>query len=318
MKKSILGLAALALLASCNNDEELNSLAPEAITFGNPFVDNATRAIDPSYSGTKELTSIKVYGNVSAGNGTVAIFNGDEATGNVGDDAWALKDQTKKQYWIKGATYNFAAVADASKVIAVNGMPTVIEYNGTGDVLYTKDVVTRTGQAEGNGTVDFTFRHLLSKAYFTVTSNTEGGYYYSVKNIAIVNHKTGTYDIAQSKWTGTDEKSDVAFGKIENVTAANVGGKTCESEVLLIPTTDDFLVKFIVELWNNNGTPDNFTDDVLLNQDKTAKDGKSISTDLLEGNVYNFTINLSVGEEIQFTVKNDPNWANPTNGVDVK
>ena len=60
MKKSILGLAALALLASCNNDEELNSLAPEAITFGNPFVDNATRAIDPSYSGTKELTSIKV------------------------------------------------------------------------------------------------------------------------------------------------------------------------------------------------------------------------------------------------------------------
>ena len=84
--------------------------------------------------------------------------------------------------------------------------------------------------------------------------------------------------------------------------------------MLLVPTTTDFKVSFTVEIWNGDGQGN---DDVLLGQTVYA-DGDSdnvhnalpVTTDLVKGNTYNFNLNLSVGELIQFTVTTNPTWAN--------
>ena len=132
------------------------------------------------------------------------------------------------------------------------------------------------------------------------------GYYYSVKNIVINNYLNGTYTIGNGgSWVGTGDKGNTAFGNIESVTSANTNGKTCDYQRLLIPTTADFTVSFTVELWNDNGDA---ADVKLSTQDYT----KTVSQDLIAGNVYDFNINLSVGELIQFTVTEKPTWGNNT------
>jgi hypothetical protein len=261
------------------------------------------RATDPSY-GAVALTKFNVYGTVTGtGNGTVNIFAGDEVTGTVGNNVWACAN---KQYWIAGASYNFAAVASGNVATTdANGMPTTISTiananNNVEDLLYA--TATATGKATGNGKVNFTFDHMLSKAFFTVTSNTEGGYYYSVKNIKVANYSAGTYTVGGS-WAGTTAE-DVEFGDITKVTKES-GAKTNTTQMLLIPTTDDFMVTFTVEIYKDNQ---------LLG---TTNYEKTVDTDLVMGNVYDFRLALSVGELIEFTVTTNPTWTPATGGTQI-
>jgi hypothetical protein len=336
MKKLFISMLAVAALASCSQEDVIVADKGDLIGF-NSFVENSTRATDTTY-GAVALTSFNVYGTVQGtGNGVVNIYDGDVVTGVVGekekdengnetnvDKAWSCD---VKQYWIAGAQYNFAAVVDADNSasnvnVDANGMPETIDYTtaNQNDLLYAD--ATATGKATGNGKVNFTFEHLLAKAQFTVKSNTEGGYYYTVKDIMVSNYEGGTYTIAYAD-ANNDGKDDgtwapstatnVAFGKVEKVTKADAAGKTNATQMLLVPTTNDFKVSFIVEIWNDNGE----ADDVLLGQTiyadgdtDTAHNALSVTTDLVKGNTYNFNLNLSVGELIQFTVTTNPTWAN--------
>lgn len=303
MKKLFTILAVAAACVACQKNEIVALDNGEAIAFGNAFVENSVRATDPSY-GAVALTKFNVYGTVTGtGNGVVNIFAGDEVTGSVGNDVWACAN---KQYWINGAKYNFAAVASGNVATTdTNGMPATISTipnanNNVEDLLYA--TATATGQASNNAKVNFTFDHMLSKAYFTVTSNTEGGYYYSVKNIKVANYSAGTYTVGGS-WAGTTA-ADVAFGNIENVTAAD-NNKTNATQMLLIPTTDDFKVTFTVEIYKDNQ---------LLG---TTDYEKTVATDLEMGNVYDFRLALSVGELIEFTVTTNPTWTPATGGTQI-
>lgn len=335
MKKLFISMLAVAALASCSQEDVIVADKGDLIGF-NSFVENSTRAKDTTY-GAVALTSFNVYGTVQGtGNGVVNIYDGDVVTGVVGekekdengnetnvDKAWSCD---VKQYWIAGAQYNFAAVVDVDNTannvtVDGNGMPKTIAYTtaNQNDLLYAD--ATATGKATGNGKVNFTFEHLLAKAQFTVTSNTEGGYYYTVKDIMVSNYEGGTYTIAYADadndgkddgtWTpGT--ATNVAFGKVEKVTKATAG-KTNDTQMLLVPTTNDFKVSFIVEIWNDNGE----ADDVLLGKtiyadgdDDNVHNALPVATDLVKGNTYNFNLNLSVGELIQFTVTTNPTWAN--------
>ena len=312
MKKLFVSIIAIAALAACAK-EELVSVNQEAIEFGGPFVENATRATDKSYSGDKALTAFNLYGTVASTNGIINIYNGCEVTGTVGTAVWTCP---VNQYWIAGATYAFAAVADGTVATTdTNGMPltltcnTAVDANNVqNDLLYA--TAAATGQASGNGKVNFTFSHLLSKAQFTVKSNTQGDYYYSVKNINVNNFVNGTYTIADGTWVGTGEKANTAFGNIEKVTKTDTDGLTCENQRLLIPTTDKYTVSFTVELWNDNGN----AEDVLLStEDKSFE----IDQDLVKGCAYDFKLSLSVGELIQFTVTEKPTWNPATGGTGV-
>ena len=305
MKKLFISMLAVAALASCSNEQTLELNPGEAISFGNAFIENATRATDPTY-GANALTSFDVYGAVTGTAGTVNIYDGAAVTGEVGANVWSC---AVNQYWIAGASYKFAAVVDANAVAQdTYGIPTALTYATAGqkDLLYAE--ATATGKASGNGKVNFTFSHLLSKAQFTVKSNTESGYYYSVKNIKVNNFATGTYTIDGGSWAGATA-TDIAFGDIKNVTATATAtdGLTNATQMLLIPTTADFTVSFTVELWNGDGDEDE--DDVKLS---TQAYSKTVSQDLVKGCAYDFNLNLTVGELIQFTVTSNPTWAAET------
>ena len=297
MKKTLIAILALAAVAACNKAEVIDSNPGEAIQFGDAFVDNATKAEDLTY-GVVALKKFNVYGTVQGtGNGVVNIFDGAEVTGTVGANVWSCD---VKQYWIADAIYNFAAVADATVATKdANNMPLTLTpiadaKSNFKDMLYDAPNAI-TGQASGNGKVNFTFSHLLSKAQFTVTSNTEDGYYYSVKNIQVANYATGTYTISNGTWSVGDEKN-VAFGNVENVTKAT-GAKTNATQMLLVPSTKNFNVTFTVEIYKDN---------TLLG---TTPYTKTVTTDLEAGHAYNFTLALSVGELIEFTVTSNPTWA---------
>lgn len=299
MKKTLIALAALATLAvSCNKAEVIDANR-QAIGFGTPFVDNATKATDLSYSGTKELTSFNVYGTVAGTAGTVNIFNGVAVTGTVGAAEWSYAEEYA-QYWIPGADYSFAAVVDAEGVTTNDlNMPIALTYSTDGqtDLLYATASVDDATAAQG--VVNFTFNHLLAKAQFTVTSNAEGGYYHSVTGIKVSNFETGTYTIADETWVGTTAK-DIDFGSVEKVIATDTQGKTNATQMLLIPNAATYNVTFTVDLYKN--------DVKLGTETKTV----AVENDLVKGNAYNFTIDCAVGAPIKFTVTNDPAWAEQT------
>ena len=313
MRKLFTILACAAAMVACENDEIVRQDLGDKIEFGNAFVDNATRATDNTYGANKHFTEFAVYGTVEGNEGKANIYNGAAVSGTWGVDAegkpnvWTCA--SVKQYWIEDAKYNFAGVVDADAVSApINtetgkyGMPETITYNTDGqkDLLYA--TATATGKKTGeNGPVNLTFSHLLSKAWFTVTSNTENGYYYNVTGIKISNFETGTYTIAYdangndiSSWAGTTG-TDIEFGDIENVTKAN-GSMTNATQMLLIPNADDFTVSCVVDLYK---------DGTKLSTETVSK---TISTDLEKGCAYNFTLSLSVGEEITFSVTTNPEW----------
>ena len=304
MKKTLIALAALSMFAACNKAEIVESTQDNLIGFNAPFVDNATKATDNTYSGTKALEAFNVYGTVTGTAGTVNIFNGVPVTGSVGTAYWSY-DAEYAQYWIPGADYSFAAVVDADAV-AQNDlkMPTVLTYKTAGqkDLLYATATVDDAVAAQGP--VNFTFAHLLSKAHFTVTSNTAGGYSHTVKDIKVSNFETGTYTIANGTWAGATAKN-IEFGAVENVTAAT-GAMTNETEMLLIPNAAKFNVTFTVELAKGGV--------VLGRETKTIE----VDADLVKGNAYNFTIACSVGNPIQFTVTADPTWSTPATDITVQ
>lgn len=289
-----------ALAASCNKAEVIE-VNRQAITFGEAFVDNATKATDPTY-GAVDLTKFNVYGTVTGTAGTVNIFNGVEVTGSVGETVWSYGSEYA-QYWIPKANYAFAAVVDAT--VASDDeydMPvtlsTVVDEDGNlKDMLYASAAVANA--TADQGPVNFTFAHLLSKAQFTVTSNTAGGYYHSVTGIKVSNFETGTYDVAAGTWTGSTAK-DIQFGSVEKVTATDTQGKTNATQMLLVPNADAFNVTFTVDLYKNGVK--------LGTEPKTIE----VDTDLLKGNAYNFTIDCQVGAPIKFSVTNDPTWADTT------
>lgn len=312
MKKTFIALLAIVSVAACNKAEVIGSQEGEVIAFANPFVDNATKAADKTYSGDKALTAFNLYGTVTGTTGTINIYNGCQVTGSVGNAVWTCPVD---QYWIADANYAFAAVADGTVAVDANGIPATITCNTTVDVNNAqKDLLyataTATGQASNNEKVNFTFSHLLSKAQFTVKSNTQGDYYYSVKNININHYINGTYTVADGSWAVTGEKGNTAFGDIMDVRATDTNGKTCEFQRLLIPTTDEFTVSCTIELWNANGAAD---DVKLSTEEKTF----TVTQDLVKGQAYDFNLSLAVGELIQFTVTQKPTWAPATGGSNV-
>ena len=93
MKKVFFALAAVVALAACSKEQTLVTPQPDAIAFGQPFIENSTRAaVDPSFNGTGKLTTFQVWGTANG----VAIYAGEDVTGTVAQGSvWTC---TKKNY----------------------------------------------------------------------------------------------------------------------------------------------------------------------------------------------------------------------------
>lgn len=317
MKKLFTILAVAATLVSCAKDETIAVNKGEAIQFGNAFVENSTRAADPSYSTTGKgvaLTTFKVYGAVEG----VNIFDGDNVT--KGDnvtygDAWACDGQ--QQYWIAGANYVFDAVVDATTVVTDTntGLPVTLTYDATTQKDMLHDRVTTVGKpTENDGLVAFGFTHLLSKINFTVTNNsaTAEGYSFVVKNITFNGATAATYDVKTAAWGAATATGATIIGnertvpvdgvdtKVKDiVVASKAASAELATEVLFIPGT--YGITFTVDiLYNGN----------VLSTVNYPATGTTYSHTLAANNAYNFNVNVSVGDPIQFTATTMPEWGN--------
>lgn len=305
MKKILISMLAVAALVSCSKEESIRVDQGEAIEFGNAFVDNATRATDPSYSGTADFTSFKVWGTVKANADAnpVAIFEGATVSGNVGaNSVWTCG---VKQYWIKDALYNFAAVANAGTVtLGADLLPKTVTYTANQtDLVYAKSA-QYTGLASGNPLVAFTFQHLLSKVNFTVVNGSQSatGYSFKVRNIKIAGATAGTCDVTTTPvtWTAT---ANAGYAINDPITVNNTTASADIGTALLV-VPGKVTVSFNV--------------DILVGGEVLGtKEYTSAETTLAPANSYNFVVTPTVGEEIKFTVANDPTWADET-GVTIQ
>ena len=287
MKKLFIAMLAVAAVTACAKDEAI-SLNQESIDFGAPFVENSTRADDPSYSGTADFTSFKVWGTVDGGAGLVAIYAGETVTGVVGtNQEWTC---TKKNYWVKDAKYNFAALANATSVtLGDDKLPKTVSYTATNqtDLVYAKSA-QYTGKESSNPLVAFTFNHLLSLVNFTVNNGSQGatGYSFEVNGITISGTTAGTCDVTASPvaWTQTTAGNyTINAITVDNDTAS----ADCGTALLVIPGTVSV----------------SFNVDILCNGTKIGTKAYSKENiTLVAGNSYNFVVEPKVGQEIKFSV----------------
>ena len=310
MKKTIIAVLALASVVACNKSEVLETTPAEAITFGSPFIENSTKAIDPSHPAV-DLAGFNVYGTVEYNGKVTNIFNGVEvskATDTNQGDATSTGDNygyatDKTQYWIPDASYNFAAlvdVPDADITNRTNDLPTSFKYDVSTqrDVLYA--TATATGAVSGNQPVNFTFDHLLAKAFFTF-KNTDANANLIVTDIQISGlRQNGTYTVgAATPWAATDNVDYTqGFG---GSTIAAEQTATNENERLILPGTYNLTISFKV------------------NDDKGGKEQEISATienqTFAAGHVYNFTAEIKSGVKyIEFTiVSNDWTSGGDTN-----
>ena len=314
MKKLLISMLAVATLASCAKEETLSFDKGEAIQFGNAFVENSTRAAndparDPSYGqNAQALTQFNVWGTVDGGNGLVAIYDGANVTGTVGaSNIWTCG---VKQYWINGALYNFAALVNAPIVdgkFAVDltaGLPTKVNgfvANGATDLLYARSEEDIVGLATGNGPVNFTFDHLLSKVKFTVINESVDAeeYSFKVNGITITGNSKGDVTLATKAWNNlsTSKTYNVAEIAVDADETEKTHTAECAQELLLIP--GKFNIAFTVDIYN--GT-------TKLGTQSYPISPAVYEYTLAQGCSYNFVIKVKVGEEIKFSVTEQPAW----------
>ena len=341
MKKVLIAILAVVSLASCSNEETIVVAQPDVIGFGTPFVENATRAIDPSYGANGvELEKFNVWGVVKGNTGSaINIFNNDSVTGTIGDAAWSC---TNKQYWVPLAEYDFVAITAADKVTVAPtaGLPTSITYNARTNP--DADVMVAVARAETDaqsvptvgvnaaGIVPFTFQHLLSKIKFTFTTSSAG--LFKVSDIAIEGfYAEGTYPIGAGNNATWKLKLDgdgntpaklgaVSFGNASNTT--KVESAAAEDITSTNSVTSNYEHLFLPGEYTAGSLKVTFTKDYYLKaSDTTPASSETVNATLpaliaLPNNAYNVVVNLEGGSQITFHIDTDENgfenWGSST------
>lgn len=261
MKKVLFALAAVVALAACSKEETIIADKGTAIGF-DTFVENSTRATDPSLTtDSMQEDGFGVYGFVTNNNVTAPLFTNEHIYWDDTNDVWTYGT---KQYWIAGATYDFAAIAPYGSYtvtdVDTDGVNLTFTSNGTTDLLYAQnnDIL---GPA---GTVGFTFKHLLSKVKFTFTNNYDAtNTAIAVKNIVINDaYSVGAAELGLSNsavtatWAPSSANLDLAFGNANPDAGYIAYGASQDSDkaLLLIPTAGHtYNVTFTIDLLYKNG-----------------------------------------------------------------
>lgn len=264
MKKLFISALAVGMLTACSQEETLSTQAPTQISFAGAFVENASRAIDPSFHNVNNpLKAFDVWGFMDTPSGIV--FNHEDVT----YDGTNWKTATL-QYWAPEHDYYFAAMAPMNSTnwnVDINqaneygiGYVSFTNIDGTEDLIYASATATTkniTIDANNPGKVALTFNHLLSKVKFSFT-NTFPNDNASIKitNIKMTAPKTAGIDLNQDKWwegqkwsLGT-EQTTLAFGDMENDKVASKESSESQYERLTFPSTNtEYVVTFDVELY---------------------------------------------------------------------
>ncbi|MBO5961705.1 MAG: fimbrillin family protein [Alistipes sp.] len=349
MKKLFVAVLAVAALASCaQEDVILNN--NKAITFGDAYVANSTKAI---YEGAEEVEAFQVWGTVTGTEGTVALYNGANVTrpdGKAYGDAWTCDVQ---RFWTPNCKYAFYAVVDADAVTAVDansnptGVPTSITYtaDGTTDLLYGATTRTTGDAVSDPGVVAFTMQHLLSKVSFKFTNtNTNAAYTYKVTNVVVsgayasgtytIDHKfdvdsglptsiNGTYAGAWGSYSETMPALSFLNGALtlENATVnadktVTASTATAPKSFVIIPGAPALSIAIEVQTVFNSKVVSTQPYNLTVN---TTEGAGGDDTDItFEKNThYNFVVALEGGKPIDFTIGSVGDFVTPDAGGDV-
>lgn len=337
MKKTLLAILATVAMVACSNDEIVREAAPEAIGFDNAFVNNSTRSVnDPSWSNTNLFDDFAVYGFVE----NASLFDNVQVSGDALNGTWTY---TNKQYWITGAKYSFAAIApyangktgvfyvakDAENnyvgttVLPFSNAGTQESLNGTNDVLYAQNAQYQALATGQNETVEFTFRHILSKVKFSF----KNGYNASAATICVRDINitdayataTATLGVSSTKWDSHADAIVINFGDATDPEAtydnANAYNTVYESnnERFLIPSgSRDYNVSFVVDLF--------VSDQLIATYNHTA----TVTFAPQAGLSYDINATIDATnidpaneqEEIKFTVATITDWETPEESVE--
>lgn len=310
-------MLAVATLASCSQEDIIVADKGELIGF-NSFVENSTRAADPSLT-TATFTDFKLWGTVGASDNTpVAIFADDTVSGTIGaNSVWSCT--TKTQYWINGAVYNFAGVKNGTVATLENGLPKTITFaytaDGKTDLVYARSK-QYTGKATQNDLVALEFKHLLSKVKFTLENTTSnatnaGVYTYTLTDVKITNAIVdGTYTVADTKnddntynvvGTWANNQANGTAVTFENITGVTNGtSMDSANEKLIIPMTNA-TVTYNVNIY--------YGGKII-----TTIPGSYKVTEFKPGYAYNLKLSTGLNNEIKFSVEEEPEWNYDVNG----
>ena len=257
MKKILVSVLAIAGLVACNNENVVSELDKRTpITFDGVFVENATRANDPSTT-TDNINEFYVWAYMNEVDGTVF----DDETVTRSGDKWTYGEPS---YWMPDNHYYFAAFAGDRTY--VEGLPTEMEAEGLGEITFTNndgtndilydeyDVLAGTT----NNPVKFQFAHLLSKVKFTfINGFANENQTIVVKDIQMVAPKVADIDLSADElaWANYSDEVTLDFGDMNSAAKLGIGkSKSSDNERLTIPApaTQSYTITFVVDVYNGN------------------------------------------------------------------
>ena len=279
MKKALLmSFAAVAMLASCSNDETTGKAVNGNTIKFDGFVNKSVKGAANDLNNTT-FTSFQVWGVMSDGEQTGTPFDGTTVTKSGSD--WTYNGNV---YWENGYNYSFVAIAPAG-FGTFNAPSTVGEWGsidfengeGTTDLIYDIDDTYATNAVSTTTTcpaaINFTFNHLLSRVMFEFKNAMDDNSTINVTGVTITNANTkATATLgATATWALADDNAPAAL---------NFGDVLLDAEATdhkyMIPATSadqKYVVTFVVTR-HHSGVTDQYNHEVEIPA-VTMEQGKS-------------------------------------------
>ena len=309
MKKMLLVLGvAAAAMTSCTSDEVIEVNQSSLIKF-EPFVNKGTRFVTDTDRG---ISKFYVYGCHTEGGlvpdftnvpvtktGTWEYYTGD------GDDDENYRYWTSAQYFFGAyATKNVSGQLVNGTEVAFDQTDnelTFTDFTVNDDNDLVADVMTfQQTDFENPETVQFNFRHLLSKIQFSFTnSHSVAGTTMDITNLQIDKCRVkGTCtvtenNVAWSELADTEENSRVLA--LHNVTTSGIAiGGTYVNNTLVVPgeIQDGYKVSFVVTFKNAQGQT--IGEKTYANNSAIVLKTNAVD-EWKPGYVYNYIADLSLG-----------------------
>ena len=310
MKKVFLmAVAAVAMLASCSNDETTGKAVNGNTIKFDGFVNKSVKGAANDLNNTT-FTSFQVWGLMSKGDQTGTPFVGTTVTKSGSE--WTYNGNV---YWENGYNYSFVAIAPAG-FGTFNAPSTVGEYGtidfengeGTTDLIYDVDGKYATSPVSTEGQcpepINLTFNHLLSRVKFAFKNAMDDGSTINVTDVTITNANTkATATLgATATWALADDNdvAELSFGNVildaEATGYAENETKETDHKYMIPATSADqkYTVTFTVTR-KHSGVTDQYNHEVEIPA-VTMEQGKS----------YKFTAELNA-QNITGGDPDDPN-----------
>ncbi len=279
MKKVFLmAVAAVAMLASCSNDETTGKAVNGNTIKFDGFVNKSVKGAANDLNNTT-FTSFQVWGLMSKGEPTGTPFNGNTVTKSGSE--WTYDGNV---YWENGYNYSFVAIApagfgtfNAPSTVGEWGSIDFVNGEGTTDLIYDIDDTYATDPVTTEGScppaISLTFNHLLSRVKFAFENAMDDGSTINVTAVTITNANTkATATLGQTAtWALAADNStaSLTFGNVildAEATNYAAGVTKATDHKYMIPATSagqKYTVTFTVTR-HHSGVTDQYNHEVEL------------------------------------------------------